>query len=110
MGTIEDTYGPGSSGDSVLIRQARLQQAWYRVHVRGVHTCGQSPDSGGPLRSYLPVGHERDNFISEQAYLYAMERLDDKATEPDLTIAADRLKYNMLSSHCLLYTSPSPRD
>lgn len=103
-------YGDPILSDPPIRRRARLRQAMWRVDVLGVAECQPRARQGGTVcvGSELPhtPGAEagRANYLSDEAFRYAMERLAvSKAPGSALTILEGRLRFNMLSSQPMCF-------
>ena len=98
MNAIE-CYGPQYKGDNDLTRRCRLLQSWYRVEVLGQEECGPW-SAGRRVVGNVVVDGERTgaNFLSPAAFACAKEKVEEKRSNPDLTIDEYRLFNNMLSS------------
>lgn len=95
----QDRYGPLPQDRDAWTRKCRLLQSWYRVEVLGIEVCGPWRVGGDLVGSTLIDGETTGaNFISEQAFAYAQQRVIDKVSNPAMTLDAYRLFNNMLSS------------
>lgn len=98
MNALEQ-YGPLPKDADPLKRKCRLLQSWYRVEVLGQTECGPWRRGARAVGSMLVDGERTgSNFLSPVAFAYAKEKVDEKATNPDLTLDEYRLFNNMLSS------------
>jgi len=92
--------GPQSESDGVFQAVCRLRQSRYRAEVLG-EDYGYGPQQGS-RRKYgnMLVNGEKSgsNFISDAAFEFAKEKVEEKKVNKFLTIDGYRLFNNMLSS------------
>ena len=93
----------GSTSDSRLVRQYRLQQSWYRQHVLSAdHGCISHGGSERPVGSLLAL-HEVERrpalnfFDDDELYAWVDQQVGDARTRR-ATLSGPRLRTNMLSS------------
>lgn len=95
-----EKFGPQSPSDYPFQRKARLLQSYYRT------VALNEPFGFGPWRTsrtkygnMLVAGDKTGkNFLSTEIFKYAQRKVDEKKTNPQLTIDEFRLFNNMLSS------------
>ncbi len=92
--------GNQSSSDNAFTKKYRLHQSNYRANVLKVPAgIGPTKNSKKTYGNMLSNGDVTGlNFISENAFRFAKQKVLDKQINPDLTIDEFRLFNNMLSS------------
>ena len=86
-------------------------QLWAFERHRHPHEATAQPELGGPMKRILAVGVFDLLHAGHLHYLEQAKSLGDHLT---VVVAHDdtvrKRKHEPVTNHCLLYTSPSPRD
>lgn len=92
--------GPQAKSDNAVTAKYRLIQSEYRTNILNEdYGIGPNKTSKNKYGNMLVDGEStRSNFISDNAYFFAKQKVLDKQINKDMTIEEFRLFNNMLSS------------